>query len=45
MIKNNQDYRSILILIMVQKNPTENPINFSTGLYQWIHVEGYPTKY
>ena len=31
MIKNNQDYQSILILIMVQKNPIENRINFSLG--------------
>ena len=31
MIKNNQDYRSILILITVQKNPIENPINSSQG--------------
>ena len=29
MIKNNQDYQSILILIMVQKDPIENHINFS----------------
>ena len=29
MIKNNQDFQSILILIMVQKNPIDNHINFS----------------
>ena len=31
MIKNNRDYRLILILITVQKNPIENPINSSQG--------------
>ena len=36
MIKNNQDYQSILILIMVQKNPIENPIDFSLGKYVLI---------
>ena len=29
MISNNQKYQSILILILLQKNPIENRINFS----------------
>ena len=33
MMKNNQDYQSILILVMVQKNPIENFINFFTGMF------------
>ena len=32
MIKNNQYYQSILILIMVQKNLIKNRINFSLGM-------------
>ena len=31
MIKNTQDYQSILIVIMVQKNPIETRVNFSLG--------------
>ena len=49
MIKNNQDCQSILILIMVQKNLTENRINFSLDILcnmaEWLHTRHVTTSY
>ena len=41
MLKNNQDYQSILILIIVRKNPIENLINFSLGSLE-MKIESKP---
>ena len=45
MIKNDQDYQSISILTMVQKNPIENRLNFSLGCALEAHTRSIHERF